>query len=588
MGVVWKPAWVREGRRPKWMSDRPFSEARPSEHLWGNMPAFSLLPESEATRRILDRGEEVRLCFAASGDLRNVVDTIAGLPAGYKGKVRVLVNDFSPKIACRNFLLLQVLGQLGLQGVDLAIALWYSLALTGEQHMALSLLISKLEVVGVVKGTREASWAFRQSDSGASITAHFEKRVWTALLEMMTSQWTLQSATNDRNARLLDPERRDFAGRVLQTLQPWHRIAVSEFRSFGLVLPYGALNAHHHTPNRFLLDPISGYTLSDHADPREGWDAGEVLAAGTRNKVPKNDLYGSLFFLLKERVSAVVDRLHSAEVSFELFCEDARSLAKRLQGARGQEEQGKAGESAGEKGSGPLKEEDGTGQSESLTRKGNKKKEKKRTVEGKALRATEAASVWRLLHRVDVSNICDENYVGVTRVLEDWGQLIQPGGVLVGLFMNWANEEMSQWKKMKGDETYGMTFDEHRRALEAVMRLAGKDPEVAQLVAAQLHQMNLSSATPFAHDYSKSFEDYLQHHGADETASKQRMLRSRVHQIVAPRIGVPTMASKGQLPVDFLKTVTEWYWGVFAGGFTGTEIYVEWVKNNDLMMNVDG
>jgi hypothetical protein len=41
--------------------------------------------------------------------------------------------------------------------------------------------------------------------------------------------------------------------------------------------------------------------------------------------VPKNDLYRSLFSLLKERLSAVVDRLQSAEVSFELFYEDAGS-----------------------------------------------------------------------------------------------------------------------------------------------------------------------------------------------------------------------------------------------------------------------
>jgi hypothetical protein len=101
-----------------------------------------------------------------------------------------------------------------------------------------------------------------------------------------------------------------------------------------------------------------------------------------------------------------------------------RGLAERLQG----DEKGKAGELAGEKGRGPLKEEEGTGQSKPLIRKGKKKKKRKRTMEGKASRAMEATSNLQLLQRVDVSYICDANYVGLTRVLEDWGPLKQRGG----------------------------------------------------------------------------------------------------------------------------------------------------------------
>lgn len=426
MGTGWAPAWIKEGRCPGWLSDRPEPRAL-SEHLWGNMPAFSLFPE--AARKVGDSAGEVRLCFAASGDLRNVVETVAGLPEGYEGKVRVVLNDHNPKIACRNFLLLQVLGQLGLRGVDTAIALWFSMALTQEQRTVLSLLVWKqVEAANVAEGKADASWDFAESGRGSSMTAHFEDHVWVCLCDMMTSSLTLQKATGVRDAKLRDPRKSDFVERKLQALQPYHRVAFSKFRSSGLVLPFGALDAHHNTPNHFLLDPDIGYTLDLHADPLDGWDLREVLAAGARSKVPKNDLYASLFFLLRERLSAFVDRLQTAEVSFELFCEDARSLAERL-GARGKSEPGQAADS-GDRASGPREGKEGTGHSDAPSQK--KKMKKKRSKEAAGSRAMEARPNPRLLHRVDVSNICDGNYVGVTRVLEDWVLSSNRGACLLG------------------------------------------------------------------------------------------------------------------------------------------------------------
>lgn len=144
--------------------------------------------------------------------------------------------------------------------------------------------------------------------------------------------------------------------------------------------------------------------------------------------------------------------------------------------------------------------------------------------------------------------------------------------------MNWADEEMSGWKRGGGESMQGMSKHESKKAMQKVMGLAKKMPKVLEMLKTQVLSMNVLCATSFAHDYSKSFADYLQHHGADETASKQRLVRRRVHQIVAPRIGVPKESSAGRLPIDFLKTAEDWYWDVFASSFTGMEIYVEWVK----------
>jgi hypothetical protein len=45
---------------------------------------------------------------------------------------------------------------------------------------------------------------------------------------------------------------------------------------------------------------------------------------------------------------------------------------------------------------------------------------------------------------IDTSNIADKNYVGITRVLRDWGPLLNypsnPDATLLTLFMNWIHE----------------------------------------------------------------------------------------------------------------------------------------------------
>ena len=46
--------------------------------------------------------------------------------------------------------------------------------------------------------------------------------------------------------------------------------------------------------------------------------------------------------------------------------------------------------------------------------------------------------------RIEVSNITDKEYVGITRVLSDWGTLLDPTNqhaAIIGLFMNWVRHK---------------------------------------------------------------------------------------------------------------------------------------------------
>jgi hypothetical protein len=88
-----------------------------------------------------------------------------------------------------------------------------------------------------------------------------------------------------------------------------------------MLLPFGALTAHHNRPNTALFNPDLGWTLGAGCDPLQvgkhqqppasdadvslvlpntcfsplmlqGWPHQDVQAAGRRHGVPPNDLYG--------------------------------------------------------------------------------------------------------------------------------------------------------------------------------------------------------------------------------------------------------------------------------------------------------
>ncbi|KAG8897138.1 hypothetical protein FRC01_011464, partial [Tulasnella sp. 417] len=90
-----------------------------------------------------------RTIFAASGDLRNVVKTINGLPSDYTGKCTVVVNDFHPLVAIRNIVLLRILldssGPSEETAAEVALHALYSSKLTAAQHAFLQSWIERIE-----------------------------------------------------------------------------------------------------------------------------------------------------------------------------------------------------------------------------------------------------------------------------------------------------------------------------------------------------------------------------------------------------------------------------------------------------------
>ncbi|TVY65922.1 hypothetical protein Focb16_v011164 [Fusarium oxysporum f. sp. cubense] len=123
---TWEPEWSVEGRTPNFMRDEDPVTFGGKKYLFENVPALDVLRlganEGEAY------GNQLRLLFAASGDLRNVVQTITQLPPSYEPPIEIIMNDHEFDVVARNviILLLALTADDRDEAVDCILHIWYS------------------------------------------------------------------------------------------------------------------------------------------------------------------------------------------------------------------------------------------------------------------------------------------------------------------------------------------------------------------------------------------------------------------------------------------------------------------------------
>ncbi|KAF4504438.1 hypothetical protein G6O67_007888 [Ophiocordyceps sinensis] len=122
----WLPAWFLENRKPSFIGPeigKPFGARK---HLWGNVPAIDVL--GLGANEGDEYGRDLRLLFAASGDLRNLVKTIAQLPSSYSHSIEATINDRDLDVMARNVILLLIalVVQDVEEKIDCMIHVWYS------------------------------------------------------------------------------------------------------------------------------------------------------------------------------------------------------------------------------------------------------------------------------------------------------------------------------------------------------------------------------------------------------------------------------------------------------------------------------
>jgi hypothetical protein len=219
------------------------------------MPAVNIL-NVEESEGVCDIHRDMNLLFAASGDIRNVVESIMeGLSDGYNGRCTLVINDINFMVVARNAILLFVALSLEPEeAVTIMIHVWYSALLADFMidtlcHVALGRIV---EVCEKIKGRPSTSLQAKTFSFGKrSLRLVLKKHQWDELKDYFNvpQGLTQEDAQAIRRRVMLAPERVDYLHRALCNQPSPIRVATVTFREDGILLPYGASREKFDTPN---------------------------------------------------------------------------------------------------------------------------------------------------------------------------------------------------------------------------------------------------------------------------------------------------------------------------------------------------
>ncbi|KAA8576352.1 hypothetical protein EYC84_006485 [Monilinia fructicola] len=337
----WRPQWDVEKRRPAFIGAS--DDGAPGgvsmkewvtmvqhgrkKYLWGNVPAIDMVQSSKNEGK--EFPEQFNLLFAASGDIRNVVKSLIGLPTTYNGKCEVIINDRDFDIVARNVILLLIALVFDpMQAADIMIHIWYSAFIPGPiLHQIQEQVLPLIEdICSKIQGRPEKSlqsktWVF----GTRSLSLILSKASWDLLPAFFKVPygWSASQAQKVMTETTLSPLRRDYIDRAFYTRPPAWRVCATKFRTDGILLPFGQSRNDFNTPNPTLFQSTDFWPMMDSADPLDGWAFEEFLS----NPPPaRNDIYGSLYFYLQYQLRNFCERIRNLQVHFQLFELDALDL----------------------------------------------------------------------------------------------------------------------------------------------------------------------------------------------------------------------------------------------------------------------
>ncbi|RXW23560.1 hypothetical protein EST38_g2287 [Candolleomyces aberdarensis] len=332
----WGPAWVTEGRIPSFPAPgggndeeqvlRETGVTGVGCSLWGNTPAMDTINMSLNEN---DPTKDISLAFIASGDLRDVIKTVNALPENYSGELTVLINDGNMHLACRNLILLLVLGSMDDEaiGTDLALHFWYSILLPAAYEQLLAgAILTFLQFVGKTKVGAPPPF---QLTSTSTVMVPMAYGTEEGMLRYLGACNVPPEAARMEHIRIRNvPSQRDISSRLYYNLRPSHRVAFQEYRRTGMLLPFGADHSPYTIANSSLFEEESGkWFQDDRADPLFGRDICEVVATGKEYGASAEDVYGCLYFFLQEQLRRFHQRIRKFRVAFRVTAFEATNLA---------------------------------------------------------------------------------------------------------------------------------------------------------------------------------------------------------------------------------------------------------------------
>ena len=225
------------------------------KYLWGNMPALDILQLQNNEGKTYAMSHDFNLLFAASGDLRNAIKTIVGLPEGYMGECVAVINDMDFIIVARNVIMLLIALNFESEiAVPMMIHLWYSALLPSCMMQAIQSNILPMidQVCQKIKDKPNGALQAKTFEfNGRKLRIVLKKDDWTHLAKFcqVPAGLTAEVAQQIRRRITLAPERIDYRDRAMLHMPAGVRQGEMHFRHTGVLLPYGCSTRDFDTPN---------------------------------------------------------------------------------------------------------------------------------------------------------------------------------------------------------------------------------------------------------------------------------------------------------------------------------------------------
>jgi len=194
----------------------------------------------------------------ASGDFRNVVETLASLPQTYTGGLLFAINDLDMDIVARNviMLLLALKVEDPEQAVQSIIHIWYSATIRPVDARLLAELIHPMIEDVCVKITDRAAGSLQAKTrkvGKSSLRLVLKKEAWKTLFShlRLPPGLTLQQAY-DKRVAVTKAEQQQEIHRDLCVLHPEHRLCREKYREDGIMLPFGHSREGFTIPNQYV------------------------------------------------------------------------------------------------------------------------------------------------------------------------------------------------------------------------------------------------------------------------------------------------------------------------------------------------
>ncbi|KAG9037512.1 hypothetical protein FS837_001432 [Tulasnella sp. UAMH 9824] len=329
----------------------PFGGA--GTYLWGNMAACNILnvPMNESGDI---KTRDINLCFAASGDLRNVIKTLNGLPLDYSGRCTLVVNDFHPQVAVRNVLLLCMLldpsGPSAELTAEAVLHTIYSSSLTSAQSQFVSGWMDR--VSQFIQGASSLYHGEMNFGSSTKLEWYYPQQVAFLLRKLQAASFSKAVCEVNRLKHMKSPQRIDYRDRHCSSLRQRHRVGYVQWLDTGVLLPFGQPVDSFDKPNKFvpsvlrshekphsqtcfdfgrlLYSEDAEWLLMDSASPVQAWSPLEVEETRKQKGLPDEDYFGNLFFHIKQQLEDFITRARRFKLSVLLFSVDLNILPEVL------------------------------------------------------------------------------------------------------------------------------------------------------------------------------------------------------------------------------------------------------------------